>query len=104
MHLSQITEEVCVQANLPLDKFLEEISGLCESLSLIAKDCCDYQDKDLEKLELIKDIMERCFMCADEMLNYCHEQGVYQYMCSKYFPTPVILNPIFTVCILIYIV
>ena len=71
--ITRMTEGVCLQAGLPVDNFLSEISGLCESLLSIAKYCCDYQD--MEKNPKIMALVEHCFICANEMLSFQHEQG-----------------------------
>lgn len=77
-----MTAEVCTKAKFPLNDFLDEVHELCESVSSIAKDCCDYENK--EKPE-VKQIVEHCFLCATEMLNYTHEQGMYSvYTCTPY--------------------
>ena len=80
-NLTQMTSEICAQAGVSLDRFLYEISGLCKSLLVIAKDCCDYSPSDMEKPK-IRTLVEHCFTCADEMLNCQHEQGKYYTYCK----------------------
>ena len=67
-----MTGEVCTQAGVPVDNFLSDIGGLCESLLSIAKYCCDYQDMEDPK---IVSLAEHCFICANEMLNFQHDKG-----------------------------
>ena len=71
-----MTAEVCTQAKVPLGNFLSEIRGLCESLSSVARDCCDYQNTTEPE---IKPIVEHIFLCANEMLNFQHERGKEQH-------------------------
>ena len=69
--ITQITEEVCTQAGMEVETFIDDIGGLCESLALIAKYCCEYQDIEDTK---ITSLVEHCFICANEMLNFQHNQ------------------------------
>ena len=71
--ITRMTAEVCTEAGLRVDSFVSDISGLCESLSLIAKYCCDYQDVEDTK---IASLVEHCFICANEMLEFTHDQGM----------------------------
>ena len=71
--LTRMTGEVCTQTSMEVDSFVSDIGGLCESLSLIAKYCCDYQDMEDTK---ITSLVEHCFICANEMLNFQHDQGM----------------------------
>ena len=70
--ITQMTAEVCTQAGLRVDKFIRDIGGLCESLSLIAKYCCDQDIEDPK----IASLVEHCFICANEMLKFQHDQGM----------------------------
>ena len=69
-----MTQEVCNEAGVEVENFLCEINGLCESLSSIVEWCCDYKDVGNPK---IVSLMEDCFICANEMLNFQHDQGIY---------------------------
>ena len=71
--ITQMTAEVCTQAGLRVDKFVRDIGGLCESLSLIAKYCCDYQGVEDTR---ITSLVEHCFICTNEMLKFQHDQGM----------------------------
>ena len=70
--ITQMTQEICNQANVEVDNFLCEINGLCESLSSIIEWCCEYKDVGNPK---IISLMEDCFICANMMLNFQHDQG-----------------------------
>ena len=67
-----MTKEVCSIADVPVDNFLHEIGGLCESLSTIVECCCDYKDGGSPN---IMPLIEHCVICANEMLNFQHDQG-----------------------------
>jgi hypothetical protein len=71
--ITHMTAEVCAQVGIGVDSFINDIAGLCESLSLIAKYCCDYQDMEDTK---ITSLVEHCFICANEMLKFQHNQGM----------------------------
>lgn len=73
--ITQTTEELCNQAGIQVENFLSEIGGLCESLSSIVEWCSYYKDEENPK---IMPLMKDCFICANEMLNFQHDQGVYQ--------------------------
>ena len=76
--ITRMTEEVCSQASMEVDSFVSDIGGLSESLSLIAKYCCEYQETEDTK---ITSLVEHCFICANEMLNFQHDQGM-SHTCS----------------------
>ena len=67
--ITQLTEKVCRKAGVKVDKFLNEISGLCES---IVECCCNYTNVENPN---IMSVIEQCAVCAKEMLNFQHDQG-----------------------------